>query len=205
MRALRQAPFRVCVDGDDPLEVMSDDAAMEGANTAFQIHLLAAPAEFAGLFNAALIASGPALAAAGNSPTFLGHRLWEETRVAVFKQAGDVRPPDASEDWRPPARINFGTGWMRDGAVEQFRESVALHEPLLPVLSPDGGGRAGRRPRRAATRRWPSCACTTARSGTGTARSTTRRAPGTCASSCARCRPGRPWRTCWPTPPSSWG
>jgi hypothetical protein len=138
MRALRQAPFRVCIDGDDPLEVMSDDAAMEGANTAFQIHLLAAPAEFAGLFNAALIASAPALAAAGNSPTFLGHRLWEETRVAVFKQAGDVRPPGATEDWRPPARINFGTGWMRDGAAEQFRESVALHEPLLPVLSPDG-------------------------------------------------------------------
>jgi hypothetical protein len=138
MRALRQAPFRVCVDGADPLEVMSDDAAMEGANTAFQIHLLAAPAEFANLFNAALAASGPALAAAGNSPTFLGHRLWEETRVAVFKQAGDVRPPGAAEDWRPPARITFGTGWMRDGAAEQFRESVALHEPLLPVCSRDG-------------------------------------------------------------------
>jgi gamma-glutamyl:cysteine ligase YbdK (ATP-grasp superfamily) len=138
MRALRQSPFQVRVDGDDPLEVMSDDAAMEGANTAFQIHLLAAPAEFAGLFNAALAASGPALAAAGNSPTFLGHRLWEETRVAVFKQAGDVRPPGVGDDWRPPARINFGTGWMRDGAAEQFRESVALHEPLLPVCSPDG-------------------------------------------------------------------
>jgi hypothetical protein len=141
LRALRQAPFSISIDGDDPLEVMSGDAAMEGANTAFQIHLLAAPAEFAGLFNAALLASAPALAAAGNSPTFLGHRLWEETRVSLFKQAGDLRPPDWSEDWDPPARINFGTGWMRDGAIEQFRESVALHEPLLPVLSP-GGDRA---------------------------------------------------------------
>ncbi len=44
-----------------------------------------------------------------------------------------------------------------------------------------------------------------ARFGTGTARSTTRRGPATCASSCARCRPGPPCRTCWPTPPSSWG
>jgi hypothetical protein len=138
MRQMRQAPFRICIDGADPLELMSNDAAMEGANTAFQIHLLAAPAEFAGLFNAALLACAPALAAAGNSPTFLGHRLWEETRVAVFKQAGDLRPPGSSEDWRIPARINFGTGWMRDGAGEQFRESVALHEPLLPVLHPGG-------------------------------------------------------------------
>ena len=32
-----------------------------------------------------------ALAVAGNSPTFLGHRLWEETRVALFKQAVDDR------------------------------------------------------------------------------------------------------------------
>jgi hypothetical protein len=141
MRRLRQAPFQIDIDGDEPLEVMSDDAAMEGANTAFQIHLLATPGEFAAVFNAALLASAPALAAAGNSPTFLGHGLWEETRVALFKQAGDVRPPDPSQAFRPPARISFGTGWMRDGAVEQFRESVALHEPLLPVLA-DGGENA---------------------------------------------------------------
>lgn len=135
LRRLRQAPFRIHIDGEDALDVMSDDAAMEGANTAFQIHLRVTPEEFAHTFNAALIATAPVLAAAGNSPTFLGHRLWEETRVALFTQAGDVRPADAGDDWEPPARINCGTGWMRDGAVEQFRESVALHDPLLPVLA----------------------------------------------------------------------
>lgn len=135
LRRLRQAPFHIHIAGQDELEIMSDDAAMEGANTAFQIHLRVAPAEFANVHNAALIASAPALAAAANSPTFLGHRLWDETRVALFTQAGDVRPADrAADDWEPPARIGCGTGWMRDGAAEQFGESVALHEPLLPVL-----------------------------------------------------------------------
>jgi hypothetical protein len=135
MRRMRQAPFQISIDGEDPLEIRSDHAALEGANTAFQIHLRVAPGDFARVYNAAAMAVGPALAAAGNSPTFLGHRLWEETRVALFKQAGDVRPPEGEQDWRVPARINFGTGWLREGAVDQFRESVALHEPLLPVVS----------------------------------------------------------------------
>ena len=134
---LRQAPFHICIDGDEPLELMSNDPAMEGANTAFQVHLRLAPDEFARLFNAALLLTAPALAAAGNSPTFLGHRLWHETRVALFKQAGDDRPPGNEENWRRPARISFGNGWVRDGAAELFSESVALYEPLLPVCTPD--------------------------------------------------------------------
>jgi hypothetical protein len=135
MRRMRQAPFQIRIDGEDPLEIRSDHAALEGANTAFQVHLRVPPADFARIYNAAAMAVGPALAAAGNSPTFLGHRLWEETRVALFKQAGDVRPPEGSEEWRTPARISFGTGWLREGAADQFRESVAMHEPLLPVVS----------------------------------------------------------------------
>ena len=134
LRRMRDAPFRIAIDGDDPLEIMSNDAAMEGANTAFQVHLRVAPDRFADTFNAALMATAPALAAAGNSPTFLGHRLWEETRVALFTQAGDTRIPAPAADSDLPGRISFGTGWLRDGAVEQFRESVALHEPLLPVV-----------------------------------------------------------------------
>lgn len=134
LRERRGAPFRIDIAGDDPLRLDWDSAALEGANTAFQLHLQAAPDEFSALFNAAQLAIAPVLAASGNSPTFLGHRLWEETRVALFKQAGDVRSPDAVNGWRAPSRIGFGTGWMRDGAAEQFRESVALHEPLLPVV-----------------------------------------------------------------------
>jgi hypothetical protein len=73
------------------------------------------------------------LAAAGNSPTFLGHRLWEETRIALCKQSIDDR--DGRGPRRRPARMAFGTGWLRDGPLELFAEGVRLHQPLLPVLS----------------------------------------------------------------------
>lgn len=130
---LRRAPFRISIDGDDPLELVCHDVAMEAANTAFQVHVRADAKEFARVFNAAMIMTAPVLAASGNSPTFLGHRLWEETRVTLFRQAGDDRPPEKTAKLPLPARIDFGSGWVRDGAAELFKESVALHEPILPV------------------------------------------------------------------------
>jgi hypothetical protein len=141
LRRLRQGAFRICIDGPDPLELTSAHPAMAAANTAFQVHLRAAPREFASLFNAAMMLTGPVLAASGNSPTFLGHRLWHETRIALFKQADDDRPPDSAESTLRPARVSFGNGWVRDGAVELFSEAVALYEPILPVCSDrDGDG-----------------------------------------------------------------
>ena len=94
--------------------------------------------------------TAPVLAASGNSPTFLGHRLWHETRVALFKQAGDDRPPDRTPSGGMPPRVGFGNGWVREGALELFCESVALHEPLLPVCggeNPRACARAGGIPR----------------------------------------------------------
>lgn len=133
LNRLRKTPFRICIDGDEPLALMSADVAMEAANTAFQVHLRVAPGQFARVFNAALVMTAPVLAAAGNSPTFLGHRLWHETRVALFKQAGDDRTPEEAATFSRPPRIGFATGWVREGAAELFMESVALHEPILPV------------------------------------------------------------------------
>ena len=134
MRRLRHAPFKVVIDGEDPLTVSCDDVTMEGANTSFQLHLRVAPDEFARTYNAAQIAIAPVLAAAGNSPIFLGHRLWEETRVALFRQAADERAEGFG--WRP-AHVSFGHGWVREGALELFAESVALHAPFLPVVGPE--------------------------------------------------------------------
>ena len=113
--------------------------SVEGANTSFQVHLRVNPAEFTRAYNAAQLAIAPVLAAAGNSPTFLGHRLWEETRIALCKQSIDDR--DTRGPRRRLARMAFGTGWLRDGPLELFAESVRLHEPLLPVL---GAGNAQR-------------------------------------------------------------
>jgi hypothetical protein len=116
---------------------------LEGANSSFQVHLRD---RFADHFNAAQLAAGPVLAVAGNSPTFLGHRLWQEARVALFKQAVDDR--DASGRCsRRLSRVAFRTGWITSGPLELLEESMRLHEPVLPVLGPeqpldrlDGGG-----------------------------------------------------------------
>ena len=91
LRRLRQDPFRIRIAGEDPLELASEDVALEGANSSFQIHLRVDPADFTRTYNAVQLATAPVLAVSGNSPTFLGHRLWEETRIALFKQSVDDR------------------------------------------------------------------------------------------------------------------
>ena len=116
LRRLRQEPFRIRIDGVDPLELAADDVGLEGANTSFQVHLRVDPDRFTDHFNAAQLAIGPVLAVAGNSPTFLGHRPWEETRVALFKQAVDDRDATGRSS-RRLSRVAFGTGWTRGGAA----------------------------------------------------------------------------------------
>ena len=132
LRRLRQDSFRIQIAGQDPLELASDDVALEGANSSFQVHLRVDPAEFTRTYNAVQLATGPALAVAGNSPTFLGHRLWDETRIALFKQSVDDRQGRGPR--RRPARTTLGTGWLRGGPLELFTESVRMHQPLLPAL-----------------------------------------------------------------------
>jgi hypothetical protein len=133
LRRLRRGPLQIKISGAEPLELTSEGIALEGANCSFQVHLRVAPGDFTRVYNAVQLATAPALAVAGNSPTFLGHRLWEETRVALFKQSVEDR--DSHGPRRRPPRSTLGTGWLRDGALELFTQSVRLHEPVLPFVS----------------------------------------------------------------------
>jgi gamma-glutamyl:cysteine ligase YbdK (ATP-grasp superfamily) len=156
LRLMRQNPFRIQIMGADPLDIVSDDVGLEGANTSFQVHLRVDPADFARTYNAVQLASGPALAVSGNSPTFLGHRLWEETRIALYKQSVDDRPGDKPR--RRPSRTALGTGWLRGGAHDLFAESVRLHRPVLPAVSDENPADSDERSRatlRAGADRWP--------------------------------------------------
>lgn len=132
---LRQEPFVIHLTGLDPepLQLVRDDAVLEGANTSFQVHLRVDPDVFTDAFNAAQLAVAPVLAAAGNSPVFLGRRLWEETRVALVEQTADDRD-EAGRGRRVP-RVAFGTRWVSHGVLELFEESVRLHEPVIPIVS----------------------------------------------------------------------
>ena len=136
VRRLRQGPVRIRIAGQDPVDLVSEDLAPDGATTSFQVHLRVDPADFTRMYNAVQLATAPVLAVSGNSPLFLGHRLWPETRIALYKQAIDDRPGHGPR--RQPGRASLGRGWLRGGALELFTQSVRLHQPLLPVLSGTG-------------------------------------------------------------------
>jgi gamma-glutamyl:cysteine ligase YbdK (ATP-grasp superfamily) len=142
LRSLRGSAFELRINGEDSLIMRAEDVALEGANTSWQLHLKVDPEDFSAHYNAAQLATPVALAVSGNSPFFCGHRLWEETRVAVFKQSVDPRS-DLSADWHRLPRVSLGSGWVRKGALELFEESVALHAPLLPVCSNEAASTGG--------------------------------------------------------------
>lgn len=127
---IRGGPFTIAIEGEETLQLAMDDVTLEGANTSFQVHLRVPPAEFSDFYNAVQLVTPLVVALAANSPTLFGHRLWKETRIPLFKQSIDSRPKDSLHPI--PARVNFGTNWIRDGALELFAEAALLYRPILP-------------------------------------------------------------------------
>lgn len=130
--------YQISINGKDRLVLEGEGVSVEGANTSFQVHLQLPADQFANYFNASQLTTPLLLALSANSPLVLGHRLWQETRIALFKQSVDFREY-INVDWRPPSRVNFCHGWIRKEAWELFAENVALYEPLLPILYDDEG------------------------------------------------------------------
>jgi len=131
IKRMRRESFHIRIDGEEPLEAEFDACTVEGANTSLQVHLRIDPDRFADCYNAAQLTTPLALAVAANSPFLLGHSLWDETRIALFKQAVDTRRHKHA--WRRMARVPFGHGWVRRGAFELFAESCHLYPILMPV------------------------------------------------------------------------
>ncbi|MEM0910890.1 MAG: glutamate-cysteine ligase family protein [Pseudomonadota bacterium] len=128
--------FKVDINAIESLKFDSNEVTLEGANTSFQVHFKVPGDDFVNLYNAAQLTTPLVLAASANSPFMLGKKLWHETRIALFKQSIDNRVK-ALKNWRQPARVNFGHGWLRENAWELFAESVSLYPPLLPVVDED--------------------------------------------------------------------
>ena len=133
IKRVRREDFHIRIDGEEPLKVDCDSVAIEGANTSFQIHLRVNPQDFAAYYNAAQLATPMALAVGANSPFLLEHILWDETRIALFKQAVDTRGANTHE-WRRAARVPFGHGWVRKGAFELFSEACHLYPIIIPLV-----------------------------------------------------------------------
>lgn len=127
---LRGGELSVHIKGVDEINLTSGNVMLLGSNTSFQVHLQVGPDEFAQLYNVAQAVTAPVLAAAVNSPVWLGRRLWQETRLALFQHSADARnPAEQGRDF--PTRVGFGERWLEGSVLELFREDIARFRVML--------------------------------------------------------------------------
>lgn len=130
--ALRGGSFNIHIKGVDELQITHDNMMMESCNASFQIHLQVSPEEFVPLYNLAQLITAPVLAAAVNSPLLFGHRLWQETRLALFQHSADTRS-NALQMRSQPTRVGFGERWLKGSVLELFREQIARFRVIMTV------------------------------------------------------------------------
>jgi hypothetical protein len=133
----RGEPIRLDIAGSDPLSAAPehlvadfDSIAPEAACTSMQLHLQVAPEVFPAYWNAAQCLAGVQLAVGANSPFLLGSRLWAETRIPLFEQSCDVRPPELRNQGVRP-RVWFGERWI-SSVLDLFAENSRYFPGLIP-------------------------------------------------------------------------
>ena len=132
---LRGGPLSIHIKGLDELHLTHDNIMMESCNTSFQIHFQSSPRKFVNDYNVAQAITAPVLAAAVNSPLLFGHRLWQETRVALFQHSTDER--SSSQLTRShPTRVSFGDAWLRNSVIELFHDQILRFRPIM-ITQPD--------------------------------------------------------------------
>ncbi|MBW8483000.1 glutamate--cysteine ligase [Actinomadura parmotrematis] len=129
--AARGEEMRIEIDGPEPLHMHADTIIPEAACTSVQFHLQVSPDEFGAHWNAAQAVAGAQVALAANSPFLFGHRLHQETRIALFEQSTDTRPEELkSQGVRP--RVWFGERWITS-VFDLFEENTRYFPALLPL------------------------------------------------------------------------
>jgi CBS domain-containing protein/gamma-glutamyl:cysteine ligase YbdK (ATP-grasp superfamily) len=127
---MRGGAINAHIKGLEEVNVSSDNIMLLSSNTSFQVHLQVGPAEFVPLYNMAQTVTAPVLAAAVNSPLWLGNRLWQETRLALFQHSADARSR-AQQERGFPTRVGFGERWLEGSVIELFREDIARFRPIM--------------------------------------------------------------------------
>ncbi|MCT2594038.1 glutamate--cysteine ligase [Streptomyces sp. N2-109] len=129
--ASRGEDVTVDIQGVERLSYSSESIAAEAACTSVQLHLQVTPERFAPVWNAAEAIAGPQIAMGANSPFAFGRELWRESRLPLFLQSTDTRPPElAAQGVRP--RTWFGERWI-DSVRELFEENLRYFPSLLPL------------------------------------------------------------------------
>jgi CBS domain-containing protein len=62
----------------------------------------------------------------------LKHRLWHETRVALFQQSVDTRSETHKLRGQRP-RVSFGDRWVQESVLEIFRDDIARFRAMLAL------------------------------------------------------------------------
>ena len=132
---LRGGPLSIHIKGLDELQIAHDNIMMESCNTSFQIHFQTNPFDFVSHYNLAQAITAPVLAAAVNSPLLFGHRLWQETRVALFQHSTDARSRTQLARSQP-TRVSFGDKWIENSVIELFHDQIARFRPIM-ITKPD--------------------------------------------------------------------
>jgi CBS domain-containing protein len=132
---MRGGPLSIHIKGLDELHIAHDNIMMESCNTSFQIHFQTSPDEFVNHYNMAQAITAPVLAVAVNSPLLFGHRLWQETRVALFQHSTDERSrPQLARSQQ--TRVSFGDHWLQNSIIELFHDQISRFRPIM-ITQPD--------------------------------------------------------------------
>ena len=132
---LRREPFSIHIKGLDELQLTHDNMMMESCNTSFQVHYQVDPSEFVNSYNIAQAITAPVLSAAVNSPLLFGHRLWQETRLALFQHSADARSRTQLARSQP-TRVGFGEPWLKHSVIQLLHDQIARFRPIM-ITRPD--------------------------------------------------------------------
>ena len=132
---LRGGPFSIHIKGLDELQLTHDNMMMESCNTSFQVHFQVNPSEFVNNFNTAQAITAPVLATAVNSPLLFGHRLWQETRLALFQHSADARSRNQLARSQP-TRVGFGEQWLKHSVIELLHDQIGRFRTIM-ITRPD--------------------------------------------------------------------
>jgi gamma-glutamylcysteine synthetase len=128
--ALRGSNFRVYLQGIHDLNFSLDSILVEACNTSYQMHLQLEPSNFNRDYNWAQMIAAPVLSLGCNSPLLFGKELWQESRIALFKQSMDTRNFNSHFREKIP-RVYFGEKWIDQGPAELWKNDIARFPLVL--------------------------------------------------------------------------
>ncbi len=126
---MRQRPVHLEIHGDDHLMLDHNNVMLEALSTSLQTHIQVPFDEAVDSYHAALWTSMAVLAVGANSPLVMGKQCWQESRIAIFKQAVDTRNLQEVHDAIIP-RVHFGKGYIKSW-LDLFEDNN-YYSPLLP-------------------------------------------------------------------------